>query len=100
MANAPRSGGEGDIILGGAGSDLIEGRGGDDIIDGDLKLDVRLVIRNSDGDAIATAFKMEGQLYAGEYRWRADSMLGGTPLASNARDGLTTDRARRLQQSG
>ncbi|MGI9382589.1 MAG: peroxidase family protein, partial [Methyloligellaceae bacterium] len=55
--------GEGDIILGGAGSDLIEGRGGDDIIDGDLKLDVRLIVRNPDtGEAIATAFKMEGQL--------------------------------------
>ena len=80
--------GEGDIILGGAGSDLIEGRGGDDIIDGDLKLDVRLVIRNSDGDAIATAFKMEGQLYA----VNTDGVpidAGGTPLASNARDGLT-----------
>ncbi|MGI9408520.1 MAG: peroxidase family protein, partial [Hyphomicrobiaceae bacterium] len=80
--------GEGDIILGGAGSDLIEGRGGDDIIDGDLKLDVRLVVRNSDGDAIATAFKMEGQLYA----VNTDGVpidLGGTPLASNARDGLT-----------
>jgi Ca2+-binding RTX toxin-like protein len=34
--------GEGNIILGGAGSDLIEGRGGNDIIDGDAWLNVQL----------------------------------------------------------
>ena len=34
--------GEGNIILGGAGSDLIEGRGGNDIIDGDRWLNVQL----------------------------------------------------------
>ncbi|MGI9407022.1 MAG: peroxidase family protein, partial [Hyphomicrobiaceae bacterium] len=55
--------GEGDIILGGAGSDLIEGRGGDDILDGDLVLDVRLLARDAGGNAIATAYKMEGQLF-------------------------------------
>ncbi|MGI9424358.1 MAG: calcium-binding protein, partial [Hyphomicrobiaceae bacterium] len=54
--------GEGDIILGGAGSDLIEGRGGDDIIDGDLKLQVRLLATDGGGNQ-ATAFRMEGQLY-------------------------------------
>ncbi|MFM9883872.1 MAG: peroxidase family protein [Burkholderiales bacterium] len=34
--------GDGNIILGGAGSDLIEGRGGNDLIDGDLWLNVRI----------------------------------------------------------
>ncbi|XAS66570.1 peroxidase family protein [Micrococcaceae bacterium Sec5.7] len=37
--------GDGNILLGGAGSDLIEGRGGDDIIDGDAYLSVRLSVR-------------------------------------------------------
>ncbi len=64
--------GEGDIILGGAGSDIIEGREGNDIIDGDLKLDVRLLIRDSGGAPIATAFKMLGDLYAVD--------ANGTPL--------------------
>ncbi len=36
--------GEGNILLGGAGSDLIEGRGGDDILDGDKYLNVRLSV--------------------------------------------------------
>jgi Ca2+-binding RTX toxin-like protein len=34
--------GEGNIILGGAGSDLLEGRGGNDILDGDRWLNVQL----------------------------------------------------------
>jgi len=37
--------GEGNILLGGAGSDLLEGRGADDILDGDKYLNVRLSIR-------------------------------------------------------
>ena len=37
--------GEGNILLGGAGSDTIEGRGADDIIDGDRYLSVRLSVR-------------------------------------------------------
>jgi len=37
--------GEGNLLLGGAGSDLIEGRGADDIIDGDRYLSVRLSVR-------------------------------------------------------
>ena len=43
--------GEGNILLGGAGSDTIEGRGADDIIDGDRYLNVRLSVRT---DAPAT----------------------------------------------
>src|SRR4029079_5514740 len=36
--------GDGNILLGGAGSDLIEGRGADDIIDGDRYVNVRLQV--------------------------------------------------------
>jgi len=37
--------GEGNILLGGAGSDTIEGRGGNDIMDGDKYLSVRISVR-------------------------------------------------------
>ena len=37
--------GDGNILLGGAGSDLLEGRGANDIIDGDKYLAVRLSVR-------------------------------------------------------
>ena len=39
--------GDGNILLGGAGSDTIEGRGADDIIDGDRYMNVRLSIRTN-----------------------------------------------------
>ena len=42
--------GDGNILLGGAGSDLIEGRGADDIIDGDRYLNVRLSVRTNPAD--------------------------------------------------
>ena len=42
--------GEGNILLGGAGSDTLEGRGGDDIIDGDRFLNVRLSVRTDPAD--------------------------------------------------
>ena len=41
ILTGPNVWGEGNILLGGAGSDLIEGRGADDIIDGDRYLGVR-----------------------------------------------------------
>jgi Ca2+-binding RTX toxin-like protein len=41
--------GDGNIILGGAGSDLLEGRGGDDILDGDRWLNVQLTAPNPAG---------------------------------------------------
>src|SRR5471030_1724754 len=37
--------GEGDILLGGAGSDTFTGRAGDDIIDGDRELTIRISVR-------------------------------------------------------
>ncbi|WP_295694744.1 peroxidase family protein [Lapillicoccus sp.] len=42
--------GEGDILLGGAGSDTITGRGGNDIIDGDGALSVRISVRTNPAD--------------------------------------------------
>jgi Ca2+-binding RTX toxin-like protein len=42
--------GEGNILIGGAGSDTIEGRGGDDIIDGDRFLSVRISVRTNPAD--------------------------------------------------
>lgn len=43
--------GDGNILLGGAGSDLIEGRGADDIIDGDKFVSVRLSVRTDPNNA-------------------------------------------------
>ena len=54
--------GDGNILLGGAGSDTLEGRGANDILDGDKYLNVRLSIRaNPDGTGaeIATSTLME-----------------------------------------
>lgn len=46
----PNVWGDGNILLGGAGSDLIEGRGADDVIDGDAYLSVRLSVRTNPAD--------------------------------------------------
>ncbi|SDY68853.1 Animal haem peroxidase [Micromonospora pattaloongensis] len=45
-----QSWGEGNIIIGGAGSDVIHGRGANDIIDGDRWLNVRLSVRTNPAD--------------------------------------------------
>ena len=42
--------GDGDILLGGAGSDTLEGRGANDIIDGDKALSVRISVRTNPAD--------------------------------------------------
>lgn len=44
----------GNILLGGKGSDTIEGRGGDDVIDGDAWLNVRISIKDTAGNQLAT----------------------------------------------
>lgn len=44
--------GDGNILLGGAGSDTLEGRGANDILDGDRYLNVRLSIRTNPADAL------------------------------------------------
>ena len=42
--------GEGDILMGGAGSDTITGRAGDEIIDGDRSLEVHITVRTNPAD--------------------------------------------------
>src|SRR5471030_2035688 len=42
--------GEGDILIGGAGSDTITGRAGNDIIDGDKSLEVHISVRTNPAD--------------------------------------------------
>ena len=62
--------GEGDILLGGAGSDTITGRGDDDIIDGDHALSVRISVRaNPDGTGaeIASTDLMEHPALSGSF---------------------------------
>jgi Ca2+-binding RTX toxin-like protein len=61
--------GEGNILLGGAGSDTIEGRGGNDVIDGDVALQVRISVRDhlDHNVEIGSSDLMEHQyLHAGE----------------------------------
>ncbi|WP_341925220.1 peroxidase family protein [Nocardioides psychrotolerans] len=50
ILTGPNVWGDGNILLGGAGSDLIEGRGADDVIDGDAYLSVRLSVRTNPSD--------------------------------------------------
>ena len=60
--------GEGNILLGGAGNDTIEGRAGNDIIDGDRYLNVRLSVRDKDGNEIRSARSMtelQADVFAG-----------------------------------
>ena len=52
--------GEGNILLGGAGSDTIEGRGADDIIDGDKALTARISIGTTPGRLM-----LQAALFAG-----------------------------------
>ncbi len=59
--------GEGEILLGGAGSDTITGRGADDIIDGDRALSVRISVRDSGGAEIGSTDLMEGKAKTGTF---------------------------------
>ena len=62
--------GDGNILLGGAGSDVLEGRGADDIIDGDRYLNVRLSVRtNADGTGLelGTTNLMENAATSGNF---------------------------------
>ena len=62
--------GEGNILLGGAGSDLIEGRGADDIIDGDRYMNVRISYRSdvaNPATEIGTTDLMEHVATAGNW---------------------------------
>jgi Ca2+-binding RTX toxin-like protein len=70
--------GEGNILLGGAGSDLLEGRGGDDILDGDRYLSVRLSIR-TDPDNAATEIGSATGMNV-QYQRNSDGALTGPTL--------------------
>jgi Ca2+-binding RTX toxin-like protein len=77
LGRCPLSGpfwGEGDILLGGAGSDSITGRAGDDIIDGDQELRVRISVRTNAGVEIGSADLMESQYK----RDAAGNLIGNT----------------------
>ncbi|MGA1303867.1 MAG: peroxidase family protein, partial [Cyanobium sp.] len=60
----------GDIILGGGGSDTIEGRAGDDIIHGDVYLDARIRLTNTNGttEFSSTINTFQARLLAGTIR--------------------------------
>ena len=54
------------------GSDTLQGKGGNDIVDGDKWLNVRIRINDANGDEIATASEMGGQVQrhrSGALRW-------------------------------
>lgn len=53
-----------DILLGGAGSDVLQGKAGNDIIDGDRWLNVRIGIRDGNGQVVAWADDLGGQVYS------------------------------------
>lgn len=52
-----------DILLGGGGSDVLQGKAGNDIIDGDRWLNVRIGIRDGNGDVVAWADELGGKVY-------------------------------------
>ncbi|MDX3927017.1 MAG: peroxidase family protein [Shinella sp.] len=52
-----------DILLGGGGNDRIQGKAGNDVIDGDRWLNVRISVRDANGNEIATADSLTGKLY-------------------------------------
>jgi Ca2+-binding RTX toxin-like protein len=60
----------GDIILGGGGSDVIEGRGGDDVIHGDVYLDARIQLTNTNGtvEFASTINAFQSRLLSGAIR--------------------------------
>ncbi|MEP6981648.1 MAG: peroxidase family protein, partial [Nakamurella sp.] len=62
--------GEGDVLIGGAGSDTFTGRGADDIIDGDRFLQVRISVRTDPADPnseIGTTDLIEGRALSGNF---------------------------------
>ncbi|MER5674817.1 peroxidase family protein [Pseudonocardia alni] len=83
-SNCPLSGpvwGDGNVILGGAGSDLIEGRGANDVIDGDRYLHVRLSVRTNPADPatqIGTTDLLEQPYQAGNPKTLQQAIMDGT----------------------
>lgn len=78
--------GEGNILLGGAGSDTIMGRGGDDIIDGDKALAVRISVRTDPADPateIGSTDLMEHTYQPGNPKTLQAAVFDGTVDAGN-----------------
>jgi Ca2+-binding RTX toxin-like protein len=72
--------GEGDILIGGAGSDTITGRGADDVIDGDRYLHTRISVRTNPADPaseIGTTDLMEHAYKAGSTRTLQQDVFAG-----------------------
>ena len=69
--------GEGNILIGGAGSDTIRGGGGDDIIDGDRALSVRISVRDDLGNEIGSTDLLEHTYQVGNpHTLQADVFAG------------------------
>jgi Ca2+-binding RTX toxin-like protein len=78
--------GEGNILLGGAGTDLLEGRGANDILDGDRYLTVRLSVRTNPADPateIGTTDLMEHTFQAGNPKTLQQAVFAGEIDAGN-----------------
>jgi Ca2+-binding RTX toxin-like protein len=73
--------GDGDILLGGAGSDSLQGRGADDILDGDRYLAVRISVRTDPSDPaseIGSTDLMEHTYQAGNPKTLQQAVFDGT----------------------
>ena len=84
--------GEGNIILGGAGSDLLEGRGGNDILDGDRWLNVQLVGVLTDGTVktVDSLQALKADVFAGRLKPGAISFVRSIVTSGSA--GIDTAR--------
>ena len=71
--------GDGNILMGGAGSDTIEGRGANDIIDGDRYLNVRLSVRTDalPNTEIGSADLMESTYQVGNTHTLQQDVMAG-----------------------
>jgi Ca2+-binding RTX toxin-like protein len=79
--------GEGEILIGGAGSDILEGRGDNDILDGDRYMNVRLSVR-TDPTNPATEIGTTGSLTAVATAGNFGPGTAGKTLATAVQNGL------------
>ncbi len=73
--------GEGNILLGGAGSDVLQGRGGDDVLDGDRALRVRISVRTDPSDPgteVGSTTSLEKPYLPGSSRSLLAAVFDGT----------------------
>jgi len=80
-----------DILLGGGGSDTIQGNAGNDIIDGDRWLNVRIGIKDANGNLVAWTDDLSGKVYASSVD--PQNAAAATPLYNGRTlDSLMFDR--------